>query len=83
LNSRYNKINLIIKNSILNLINMMNLQHGDSGATFFGSSSSNDDSDFNERNAVTSKVVKMSTGDESNPYKEIANLKSASKILKI
>jgi hypothetical protein len=54
---------------------MMNLQHGDSGATFFGSSSSNDDSDFNERNAVNSKVVKMSTGDESNPYKEIANLK--------
>jgi hypothetical protein len=53
----------------------MNLQHGDSGATFFGSSSSNDDSDFNERNAVTPKVVKMSTGDESNPYKEIANLK--------
>jgi hypothetical protein len=53
---------------------MMNLQHGDSGATFFGSSSSNDYSDFNERDAVTSKVVKMSTGNESNPYKEIENL---------
>jgi hypothetical protein len=53
----------------------MNSQHGDSGATFFGSSTSNDDSDFKERNAVTSKVVKMSTGDESNSYKEIENLK--------
>jgi hypothetical protein len=53
----------------------MNLQHGDSGATFYGSSSSNDDSDFNERHVVTSKVVKMSTGDESNSYKEIENLK--------
>ena len=53
----------------------MNLQHDDSGAAIFGSSSSNDDSDFNERHAVTSMVVKMSTGDESNPYKEIENLK--------
>ena len=53
----------------------MNLQHDDSSAAIFGSSSSNDDSDFNERHAVTSKVVKMSTGDESNPYKEIESLK--------
>ena len=53
----------------------MTLQHGDSGAAIFRSSSSNDDSDFDERQAMTSKVVKMSTGDESNPYKEIENLK--------
>ena len=53
----------------------MTLQHGDSGAAILRSSSSNDDSDFDERQAMTSKVVKMSTGDESNPYKEIENLK--------
>ena len=53
----------------------MTLQHGDSGAAIFRSSSSNDDSDVDERQAMTSKVVKMSTGDESNPYKEIESLK--------